>query len=218
MPAHLTPLLGRRFDKLVVTARLADHVSSNGKKTPRWAALCDCGATTSATSSNLIRGYKKSCGCLTVTHGKSEDSAYKVWRAMIARCYNPGNSSFARYGARGITVCDAWRESFDAFLRDMGPRPSPAHQVDRFPDNNGNYEPGNCRWATPAEQARNRSTTRTLTVGGRSMCMEDWADAAGIAQSTVSTRVQNGWSDERAVLEPVSEQHSHARRVRGLSA
>src|SRR5262245_33615736 len=86
----------------------------------------------------------------------------QIWRGMIRRCENPNDSRYEDYGARGISVCARWRDSFEAFAEDMGPRPSPDHSIDRYPNNNGNYEPGNCRWATQKQQARNMRTNRRL--------------------------------------------------------
>jgi hypothetical protein len=109
------------------------------------------------------------CGCLTATrissaravHGKSKSPEHRTWCAMKERCSRPANKRFADYGGRGIHVCERWRRSFQAFLSDMGSRPSPLHSIDRI-DNDGNYEPSNCRWATRSEQARNTRRRKTV--------------------------------------------------------
>lgn len=127
---------------------------------------------------------------------------YCSWQAMRRRCTNINQADFARYGAIGVTVCARWVESFDAFLADVGPRPSSIHSLDRFPNASGNYEPGNVRWATPREQALNRRTTRWITFNGETFCLLDWAAKTGIDKALIRRRIKHGWSLDRA-LSPV---------------
>lgn len=103
-------------------------------------------------------------------HGMSKDPTYRIWAGMIQRCHNPKCNGFPRYGAKGIKVCKRWRESFSAFLEAMGSRPSPSHTLDRFPDRDGDYKPGNVRWATPLQQARNKKAylSREVFAGSSS--------------------------------------------------
>lgn len=118
---------------------------------------CDCGVIKNIRSGDLQRDYGSttSCGCSTnVTHGLSRMPEYKIWKSMIERCGNLNFKSYKDYGGRGITVCDEWIKSFETFIKDMGLRPTPFHSIDRI-DNNGNYEPGNCKWSTKVEQGRN---------------------------------------------------------------
>lgn len=117
---------------------------------------------------------------------------------MIGRCRNPTDKAYRNYGARGITVCQKWIDSFFAFLADVGSRPSGSHSIDRI-DNNGNYEPGNCRWATFKQQQRNRSDNRLLTAFGKTMCVADWADESGLTAGLINCRLRYGWSHEEAV-------------------
>jgi hypothetical protein len=107
------------------------------------------------------------------------------------------------YGGRGITVCDRWRESFENFFADMGERPSTKHSIDRYPDNNGNYEPGNCRWATDIQQARNKRTTRYIEYNDIKLPLVEWAESKGIKPATLKKRLRCGWSIEKALNAPV---------------
>ena len=141
---------------------------------------------------NYRHGYK--------TSGKYA-SEYSIWSGMRARCYNEKNPTYQRYGARGVRVCPEWRENFLNFLRDMGRRPSPDHSLDRI-NNNGNYEPGNCKWSTRQEQCRNRRSSRLITLGSVTKTQAEWSDETGISQGTIYSRLKNGWSPERALTTP----------------
>lgn len=129
-------------------------------------------------------------------------SEYSIWSNLRARCHNPQNSSYPKYGARGIRVCDEWRADFLNFLRDMGRRPSQAHSIERV-NNDGNYEPGNCRWATAKEQARNRRSSRFIEIDGTTQTLAGWADQAGINLSTIHARLKAGWEPKDAVFKPL---------------
>jgi hypothetical protein len=137
-----------------------------------WSCHCECGKRITASSALLNNGHTKSCGCLNnelraergrtlnATHGESrkgkKTGEYISWAAMKERCLNPTCKDWHNYGGRGITICPQWVDSFETFLSDMGRRPTKNHSIDRFPNNDGNYEPGNCRWATTEEQGKNR--------------------------------------------------------------
>jgi len=129
-------------------------------------------------------------------HGKISPT-YHTWTGMKDRCGNRKNKRFHRYGARGISVCDRW-ESFENFLADMGEKP-PGMSLDRI-DNNGNYCPENCRWATGKQQARNKSNNTLMTHAGKTQTMQEWSEELGITSSTISWRLQRGWSDEQCLL------------------
>lgn len=126
-------------------------------------------------------------------------SEYKIWKTMIQRCHNPNNHDFRKYGARGTRVCDEWRGSFTTFFDHVGLRPTSTHSLDRFPDKNGNYEPGNVRWATPVEQQRNKRTNVYLMVDGATRCIAEWSELTGINETTIHQRLRHGWTEERAV-------------------
>lgn len=122
---------------------------------------------------------------------------------MRRRCYDKGYTEYPRYGARGITVCDEWRDSFERFVADMGQKPSPAHSLERR-DNNGPYAKWNCYWATASEQANNRRNNTLVTLQGKSQTLTQWEREIGIKHHTVMTRMgKRGWAVERALLTPV---------------
>ena len=124
-------------------------------------AKCSCGRIQVVNLASVRCGQSRSCkscssAMATRKHGKWKSTEYTIWSGIKQRCHNPKSPSYFKYGARGIQVCEKWRASFETFFGDVGPRPSLDHSLDRFPDNDGNYEPGNVRWATRAQQARNQ--------------------------------------------------------------
>lgn len=197
-------LTGKRFSRLLVTGY------AGGVK---WHCLCDCGRTKAIYSGSLKQGKSTSCGCfhrermaeILTTHGNSAGPwtpEYCAWAGMIQRCTNEKCKSYRNYGGRGIRVCERWLQ-FENFLADMGPRP-PRKTLDRFPDNNGNYCPENCRWATWKEQGRNTRKSRMLTWKGETLCLPEWAERTGLHEKTIASRLnQMGWSVERALSTPI---------------
>jgi hypothetical protein len=152
-------------------------------------------------------------------HRRSEATSptWISWRAMIARCHNPGASDYVRYGGAGITVCDRWRESFQAFVDDVGERPDEM-TLDRI-DPAGHYEPGNVRWATSRQQGRNRRTNKLLTFQGRTLTEAEWAEETGISRAAIAYRLRKGWSVEDALTTPIisrAERGLRALRARGV--
>lgn len=126
---------------------------------------------------------------------------YVTWQNMRTRCYYPGAIEYHSYGGRGITMCDRWRNSYSAFVADMGLKPA-GMTIDRI-DVNGNYEPGNCRWISFAAQQRNKRVPLILiTIGSRTMCATDWARESGIERRTIRRRMRMGWPAEAAVFTP----------------
>lgn len=205
--------------------RAIDHAALVGQRINGWMILavekasrfrykcrCVCGETHSVDAASVRSGASKNCRACSVrgplTHGatcgRTMSPEYQCWRGMLERCTNPNNRAFRHYGGRGIRVCERWQTDFTAFLADMGKRPSEAHSLDRYPNRDGNYEPGNVRWATYSEQARNKSTTRFLTHDGQTLCVVEWAERLGIPAATLYDRLQSGWPVER-VLAPKAE-------------
>lgn len=155
----LIDLTGRRFGRLVVKFRYKNKT----KKRPQWICKCDCGNWHLANGGDLRSGDTRSCGCYMMdvlttierkTHGMTSSREYKSWESMRQRCNNPKDKSYNHYGGRGISICERWN-SFEAFYEDMGDKPDGTHTIDRI-NVNGNYTPGNCRWATQSTQQQNR--------------------------------------------------------------
>jgi hypothetical protein len=196
-------LEGERFGRQLVLG----YKGKSGNGHSDWYCLCDCGSLTVVNSNTLLRGHSKSCGCLgaeirearKVKHGMSRTRVYRIWRLVIARCTQKSNSSYARYGAAGITICDRWRHSFENFYADMGEPPTDQHSLDRK-DNNKDYSPENCRWATRLEQQNNRKVNRRFTFEGRSQTVAEWCRELGLNDSTVRSRINDrDWSIGKAL-------------------
>ena len=140
----------------------------------------------------------------TMKPQKHKKPEYFTWASMKQRCLNPKTSGFKNYGGRGVSVCERWIQSFDAFLSDMGEKPSPKHSIDRFPDTNGNYEPSNCRWATMEEQQNNKTTNLILSLNGVEITVAQWAKKLGFKRSLIHGRMERGWSVEKALTTPIT--------------
>lgn len=160
---------------------------------------CDCGGLRVAMRGALRGGRVLSCGCLrgrVSRHGASRSPLYDCWRGMRRRCSDPRVKAWARYGGRGIKVCAAW-ESFERFVADMGPRPDRWHSIDRI-DNDGDYEPGNCRWATGFVQARNKPCKRKRYLfDGETKTLAEWATVWGMREDLLYSRIKAGWPASR---------------------
>jgi hypothetical protein len=197
-------ITGQRFGMLTVSKCVGrDH---RGKAL--WACECDCGVRHTTLGESLRSGRAKSCGCRQrvswkklVKHNMSDTPEHHAWRKMIGRCTNPNDKRYAEYGGRGITICPEWRTNFEAFFSDLGKRPSPLHSVERL-NANGNYEPGNCVWATTLEQARNTRRSRLWFVGGE--CFKSArmaADKLGLSYGIIVRRC-NGYKGKKGFIPP----------------
>ena len=221
LPRHVRNICGKRFGRLVVVGFAGLYPP---RHTALWLCLCDCGKTKTTQTIYLREGTVRSCGCLhdenlthgiRTTHGQSYTPMFKIWSGIKNRCYNKKEPMYPYYGGRGIRVCDRWRNSFTAFLADMGKRPTSKHQLDRFPDNNGDYRPGNCRWVIRKYNMRNKRSNRRLAFDGKSLCVSEWAELTGICFGTIHSRLARGWSIEQALTSPVEPLSVRAKNFSG---
>ena len=174
--------------------------------------VCDCGSEVEVREDHLLAGRRVSCGgpeCRYVEIWTSYRIEKQTWDRMISRCCNSSNRKFNHYGGRGISVCARWLDSFWAFLSDMGPRPDRASSIDRI-DNDGNYEPGNCRWATRSEQARNTRNSVYVDHGGRRVLLCELCEERGLSLSLVYARLNLGWPLEDALTRPARQYRRRA--------
>lgn len=197
---NIVRMEGKRFGALTVLRREGRIMRRAG-----WRCRCDCGKEVVVDGTKLRQGQKKSCSIghyfrqpLSLVSGAER----RCWDAMLQRCYNPKTKSFKNYGGRGIRVARQWRNSFQQFLADVGPRPSSKHSLDRYPDNNGDYEPGNVRWATKSEQARNTRVTVRVVVDGVQIPLKDYTEKLGIEHRLVRKRFRAGMALEDAITKP----------------
>jgi hypothetical protein len=204
MPGVLK-LEGLHFERLFVLHRS----SAKGQGRVKFLCKCDCGNLVEILSDQLKSGKTKSCGCLqkerasqsNKTHGLSRTPEYIAWKDMISRCCNENNQYYYNYGGRGIKVCDRWSE-VENFIEDMGLRLGKNYELDRI-ENNGNYEPGNCRWTTRIVNMRNKRTNLVIEFNGESKTASEWSEVTGIACNVIANRISRyGWSVEKALTEP----------------
>jgi hypothetical protein len=207
VPATFTiNLSGKQFGRWTVLRYAGDG---------RWLCRCECGKEKSVPGFYLRRGDSTSCGCFATellvkrskTHGKRHTPEWDCWSAMRQRCFNPKAKAYPDYGARGITVCDRWKDSFENFLADMGPRPGEGYSIERK-DNDGNYEPGNCRWAKDIEQEHNKRSNHIISFKGETLPVAVMARKYGLLPGTLGDRLSYGWSIERALTTPTRKRRA----------
>lgn len=206
-------LLGKRFTRLSVTGYLGMNASK--RRRHLWQCVCDCGTVVVATTQCLAAGQATSCGCRTreinlaknTRHGMHKTAEYRSWANAKQRCTNENISDYPSYGGRGISMCDEWSKSFEAFYRDMGTIPTDATSIERI-DVNGNYEPLNCKWANAVEQASNTRRNVTFEHDGRSVTLSEWSRISGIARPTIAGRLRRGWSFADAISIKPSDEHA----------
>lgn len=218
-PPPLCP--GDRFGRLVVISEASRNPRRPGHRL--WLCRCDCGQERTVEAECLKRRGWRSCGCFAReniaalgrqkrTHGRRNTPEYAAWCQMRRRCQDPTGKSYQNYGGRGIRVCEEWSQSFEAFFACLGPRPSDKHSLDRI-DNDGDYEPGNCRWATSKEQSRNQRTNHPLTHEGRTQPLSAWAEEKGMKIHTLLRRIRAGWPVDVALTTPVAPSTRQATAV-----
>lgn len=198
-------LTGQRFCRWTVIRRAATV-----NQQTRWECLCDCGNVGVVKTNNLRTAISRSCGCLKLElsaarktrHGSTNSPTWYTWAGMIGRCTNSTNYGYPWYGGRGIKVCDRWqgKDGFVNFLADMGERPV-GMSIDRI-NVNGDYEPGNCRWADSKQQSRNRENTIRLTARGETLPVAEWAERVGCSSLRITQRLSRGWGVEDAIFKP----------------
>lgn len=209
-------LTGKTFGRLKVIVEAG--LAGNGHVL--WECLCECGTTTHVRTGDLKSRNTKSCGCLrddarigdarAYKHGHYGTPEWDTWQGIRRRCRKPLGPGYNHYGAVGVVVCDGWHDSVEAFVTDMGPKPSRRHSIDRkdnahgytcghCPDCFAHDWPANCRWATSKEQALNRRSTRLITFRGETLCMKDWARRIGVSIQVLSHRLAAGWPLEEAL-------------------
>lgn len=209
-PIQIPPEVGTKFDLWEVI----------GPSNQPYSVMCRCrcGTERSIRYRHLYSGHTRSCipcsgekvAKARTKHGhnprnRKRSPTYSSWAMMVSRCTNPNFPWFSDYGGRGIKVCERWKD-FANFLADMGERPSLKHSIDRFPDNDGNYEPGNCRWATAKEQGRNKRTSRLISFNGKTQTLVEWSEELGISESLLAARIGRlGWPLEKAMKTPVRQ-------------
>lgn len=183
---------------------------------PLWLCRCECGKEVVVRKYQLMRyGQPKSCGCDTndrkragkTTHGMSRTSEYTTWFRMRNRCYDLTAHNYSYYGGRGIVMCERWKESFEAFLEDMGKKPSAKHSIERI-DNDGAYEKSNCYWATSLEQGHNKRNNRWIEFAGETKTLADWAKQYGHPNNILHGRLAHGWTIEEALTTPVQKRRA----------
>lgn len=202
MPKKLN-LIGQKFGRLTVISKVKNL---KNKSRVKWLCSCSCGETPTIAACELRNGDTKSCGCLKkeklYIHGASGTPEHQTWLSMRGRCTDHTFKNYPHYGGRGIKVCERWLNSFPSFLEDIGLRPSKNHSLNRV-DNNGNYEPGNCQWATNTEQQRNKNNNHLITINGKTKCLTEWCKEYGLRPGTARARIRDyGWPEVKAITTP----------------
>jgi len=190
-------LEGQRFGKWTVVS----YSHKNERGVHYWNCVCDCGTKRAVTAGALSFGSSKSCGCgqleSATKHGMWGTPTWQSWEAMKKRCLNPKAVNYNDYGGRGLSICQEWVESFEAFLRDMGERPE-GKTLDRIKNSEG-YSKDNCQWSDIKTQQKNRRSCVYITFNGKTQTLYDWSVETGLNETTIKYRLDHGWSAEQAL-------------------
>lgn len=213
---RIKDLTGRRFGRLLVIEISHMHTKPCGQKMPMWTCACDCGKEKVVPAGGLLNSGTQSCGCLWkekfhhTIHGCSKSTGwtpeYRCYASMLQRCLNKKSKNYPGWGGRGIKICSRWlkgengKHGFECFFEDMGERPK-RHTLHRV-ENDGDYEPTNCVWATSKVQGNKKRNNRVIEALGRKRNLQEWADDLGVVGDTIDQRLKRGWSVEEAVSEP----------------
>lgn len=209
-------ITNQRFGNLTVLRQ-----SANMNKKTAWECLCDCGNVVTVTTSNLTCNRIKSCGCMkkellikrNSTHNQRNTHLYEVWKSIKQRCKNPQSYAYKNYGGRGITICKEWNNDFKAFsdwsyangyTTENRTSEKTKLTIDRI-NNDGNYEPSNCRWVTRSHQCKNKRNNKVILYHGKSLCLVDWCKELNLHYTTISGRISRGWSIEKSFETPTKK-------------
>lgn len=203
-------LTGKVYGKLIVVGRV-----HNKGKYPAWLCKCECGNEHIVLGTSLQQGNVTSCGCYhreiasitNIKHQKSKDKIYKEWSGIKTRCFNEKFYKYKDYGGRGITMCDRWRDSFEAFYEDVSKLPhfgEKGYSINRK-NNDGNYEPDNVEWADKITQANNKRNNHLITYNGKTQTLAQWSKETGILSSVIIKRFNLGWDVDEILTKPVRQ-------------
>ncbi len=195
-----------KSDDITIIGEAPRHVTPCGQRMKVYVVRCVCGKEFTALRNNVDRGHTRSCGCLKYRHpayhGLRGTAIYRSWDCMIQRCYNPKTKAYKNYGARGVTVCGQWREFKVFYAWAISSGWKKGLELDRR-NNNGNYEPSNCRWVTHSENNLNKRTNRLITFNGQTKTIKEWSDLTGLRYKTVQGRLDiMKWDIERVLTTP----------------
>lgn len=212
----LIDLTGKRYGRLIVLKRAKDNDCHNK---PRWLCKCDCGNVLEVSGASLKSGNTKSCGCLNrdllTKHGRSGQRIYHVWRNMISRCYRATDQHWKDYGARGIKVCDAWKNSMEEFIKWAEQSGYESHlTIDRI-DVDGDYTPENCRWADVKTQNNNKRSSVRIEYKGGVYSLAEFARATNLSKSVVFKRYKAGYTPEE-IIHPLNGRMKHGSNIKSI--
>lgn len=211
--SRLIDRTGQKYGRLLVLHRAPDKIFSSGRTVVQWHCKCDCGKEVDVPATSLASGGTKSCGCWNDEQRKNPEAKaskhhmrntrlYSIWRGMKKRCLTSSENNHPNYYHKHISICEEWKDDFSTFAQwALSHGYDDTLSLDRI-NNQGNYEPNNCRWSTNTEQQRNKDNNRLITYDNETHCLAEWAEITGIHRSTIAGHIKRGWSLGRALFEP----------------